>query len=271
MKKLQMLLVALMALALPSCMTIDSLITVKPDGSGTLVEKIVLKAAAKEMMAGLGGIAGEEAGNPLLDEAEYKARAEKLGAEFVSLKQIEGGDEGVEVSYKFADITKLKFTPSEGMSTGGDDADDDDEEEQPMTFSFSPGNPAKLTAKLPDDFHDIQSSAADAGAGGPGGEGGEEDAAAEAMGAQMMAMMAPMFKDMKMRVRMRFESEIVDTNATISKDNEVILMFMDFGKIVASEGGLMNLMEMDGSDREAINKIPGVKMQLEEEFEVTFK
>ena len=162
-----MLLVALMAIALPSCMTIDSLITVKPDGSGTLVEKIVLKAAAKQMMAGLGDIAGDGGGNPLLDEGEYKKRAEQLGAEFVGVKEIEGGEGGVEVSYKFADITKLKFTPSEGMSTGDDDADAADEEELPMTFAFSPGNPAKLTAKLPDDFHDIQSSAEGAGAGGP--------------------------------------------------------------------------------------------------------
>ena len=263
MKALKWFLLAIIVGTLPSCMTIDSVINVKPDGSGTVVDKIVLKPAAKQMLEGLGDAAG--GASPLLDEAAYKQRAETLGAEFVSVKKIEGEDDGVEVTYKFADIANLKFVPSEGASPSGG-AGDDSEQENPITFEFTAGDPAKLKVKLPDDFHDIKSSAQEAG----GGDEADAEGADE-LSDQMMAMMAPMFKDMKMRVRMHFEDEIVKTDATVSKGNDVIIMFIDFGKVVGTEGGLKKLMETDGSDRDAINTMPGVMLQLKDEFEVTFK
>jgi hypothetical protein len=226
-----------------------------------VVDKIIVTAAAKQMLEGLGDAAGGGV-DPLLDEAAYKQRAETLGAEFVSAKKLAGEDDGVEVTYKFADITDLKFVPSEGASPAGEPGDGSGQE-KPITFEFTAGDPAKLKVKLPDDFHDVKSNAQEAG--------GADEAGADELGDQMMAMMAPMFKDMKMRVRIHFENEIVKTDATVSKDNDVIILFIDFGKVVGTEGGLKKLMETDGSDREAINKMPGVKMQLKDEFEVTFK
>jgi hypothetical protein len=268
MKKLHLLLLTIVASALSSCMTIDSLITVEPDGSGTVVDKVVLKAAAKQMFKQMSGgeDAGEDAGDAtaeMLDEEQYKERAKQLGAEFVGVKKVAGDDDGVEVTYKFSDITKVKFTPFEGGMGGGMGGlgeDEEEEETEPVRFEFTPGSPATVKVKLPKDFHDLKS-----GAEGAGG-GGEDE-----VGPEMMAMMAPMFKDMKMRVRMRFGKEIVKTNATVSQGNNVILMFVDFGKVVAAPGGLKKMMEMDGKDRESINKTPGIKMELKDEFDVTFK
>lgn len=260
MKRLHSLLLAIVAFALPSCMTIDSLITVKPDGSGTVVEKTVLQAAAKQMLESLA--AGAEGGDPMVDEAQYEKRAKQLGAEFVGVKKLAGADEGVEVTYKFADISKLTYTPSEGgMSGGGPGGEGDEDEEaesKPITFAFTAGSPAKLVVKLPDDFHNPKSGAGDAA-------GGDEFDAAG------MAMMSQMFKGMKMRSRLRLENTIVKTDATISKGNEIVLMFVDFDKLLAGPGGLKKMMELDGSDREAINKTPGLKMELKDEFEVTFE
>lgn len=263
MKTLHLLFLAFIASALSSCMTIDSIITVKTDGSGTIVEKMVLKEAAKKMLEALPGVAEGE--NPMFDEAQYKARAKKLGVELVGVKKVEGKDDGVEVTYKFADISKLKYTPSEGSMSGGDlgageaGIEEPEEEDQPITFAFTPGSPAKLKVKLPDDFHDPK-----AGAGEAAGDADELDAAG-------MVMMAQMFKGMKMRALLRFEKKIVATDATISKNNDVILMFMDFDKVMGAPGGLKKLMELDGSDREAINKTSGLKMELKDEFEVTFE
>lgn len=255
MKTLRLLLLALAAAVFPSCMTIDSLISVNPDGSGTITDKVILKEAAKSMM----NMAADSGVNPLLDEKSYKERAKKLGAEFVGVKKIDGKDDAVEATYKFADISKIKYTPSDG----GMNQDEEEEADEPMTFEFTAGSPAKLKVITPKDFHNMKE-----GMNQGDEEGGE---AADAMGDAMLAMMAPMFKDMKMRARIKCGSEIVKTDATISKNNEVILMFIDFGKVLGGEGGMKKMMEMDGSDREAINKIPGVKMELKDSFEVEFK
>lgn len=261
MKKLRLILLAFAAAVLPSCMTIDSLLTVNVDGSGTLVEKIVLEEAAKSMMSAAGGA------DLLLDEAAYKKRGEQLGAEFVGVKKIEGKKDGVEASYKFADISKLKYTPSDGGMAGGDEEGDAPAEEvKPMTFEFTAGSPAKLKVILPEDFLNMKENANQGG----GDEEGDDEMA-DAMADGMLAMMAPMFKDMKMRSRIKCGSDIVKTDATISKGNEVVLMFMDFGKVVGSEGGLKKLMSMDGKDPEAINKMPGIMMELKDSFEVEFK
>ena len=266
MKTLRLLLLTIVASSFSSCMTVDSLITVEPDGSGTIVDKVVLKAAAKQMFGEMpGAVEGADPTAAMLDEKQYKERATKLGAEFVSAKKVAGDDEGVEITYKFSDINQVKFTPFDGGMSGGPEGSGDgdgEEESEPATFEFAAGSPATLKVKLPKEFHDLKSSAK--GADGGGDEAGE-------MGDQMLAMMAPMFKDMKMRASMKFGEEIIKTDATLSKGNNVILMWIDFGKVMSAPGGLKKMMAIDGKDRDAINQMPGIKMELKDEFEVTFK
>lgn len=273
--KIPHLFVALLALfGLNSCLQNESTMTLKKDGSGTIVEETVMGAQIVDMMEQMGAPAEAGAPDPLkdlYDEKKYQAAAAGYGegVEYVGLEKVaRDGGKGVKVTYKFADINKVKFSPGNSLKEMGGDAAPGDPgaeeaeeaeeaeaaeaavKEEPITFAYAGG---KLTIKFPDPKKKD--------------EGAEMPDVDDAQAAQAMAMM----KDMRMAARLVIEPGIAQTNATHVKESTITLMDVRFGELLANEGGMKVMKQLETDDRAALAAaVKGMKgIELETQKEVT--
>ena len=234
MKTLRLLAVALLfTLGLSGCLQIEKVVKLKPDGSGTIEETVLMSkqmvAQMEQMAKGFGGLTDEKADKPakgfdVMDEKKLKAAAAGMGegVTFVSAKKID--DEkvsGFVAVYAFTDISKVKLdqNPAESMPTpdGAKAGPKPDQKKEPVTFKFTKGSPAELVVKMPPpEFKNEPKK------GQP--EGADEMA---------MGMMKQMMKDMKVKMSVEVAGTIKETNAEYRDGSRVTLMEMDFNKLLA--------------------------------------
>jgi hypothetical protein len=264
-QKLFRLAAALMALfGLNSCLQNESTMTLKKDGSGTIVEETVIGAQILAMVGAMGAEAGaaaaEDPFKELYDEKKYQAAAAGYGpgVEYVGMEKVErDGGKGVKVSYKFADINKVKFTPGGSLKEMGeaeaDGAGAGGAKEEPVTFAYSGG---KLTIKFPDP------------------KKAEAEAAADGDDAEAAAAMA-MMKDMRIAARLVIEPGIEQTNAAYVKGNAITLMDVRVGELLSNEGGMKVLKKLETDDRaalaEAVKGMKGIELETQKEVSVQLK
>ncbi|GHC65336.1 hypothetical protein GCM10007100_36360 [Roseibacillus persicicus] len=247
------LLGAMVALVgLSGCLEMESTISVKKDGSGTLTEKATFGAQMAAMMK-MG--AGQEGGeDPFADFSEEKLKEKAAqygeGVEFVSVSK-EDKDGGIVITsiYKFSDINKVTYNPN-GMM---DDEEVVPDEELKM-FSFKDG---ELTVTFPNPAEEDFSFGDD--------EMGEEE----------MMMAAPMMAGLKITSKLEFEGGIETTNATYRDGNTVTLMSMNFDELMKNEGGLKVMSNLKKGSREdfakAVKEIKGFEMESQEKVKVKLK
>lgn len=257
------------ALVLSSCFEFETEITVKKDGSGTIVEETIFGAQVVEMLemaAAQGGGAGQNPLADLKDEEKAKKKAAAYG-EGVSLVKIEevkkNGGKGVRVTYKFTDINKVSFNPSGALAEMGDmggpgAAVVEKAKDENAKFKFADG---KLTIILP------EGEAADDIAEDAGGDIDPND--------PQTAMMMEMMKGMKMSAKITADPGIAETNATHREGNTITLFEMEFDKILKNPEGMKALQKIDMKDRakaaEALAKVEGATAETKKEVTVTIK
>lgn len=253
-----------MALLTSACLQVESTISLKKDGSGTVTEELVLgeqMVAMLEMAKAQAGAAGGGAQDPMaemLDKAKAEARAKKMGegVELVSVSKIDAnGKLGVKTVFKFADINKLKYSSSSAM--GEMEGVEVEEDDSAPTFKYADG---KLTI--------IQKN--------PDAEAGDKDAAGEEaddqMDEQAMAMMQGMMKDMRMTTKIKIESGIKKTNATHVDGDTVTMADIQFGKLLADPEKLKVMQKGDFDDvKKALEGVDGVKFEANEKVEIELK
>jgi len=153
----------MLCLFLSSCFDSTTKITVRPDGSGTIEETVIVRRVAieqirnmvGEMARGLGGNQEsiETHGLNLFDESKLRADATKLGdgVEYQSGQRIvnEHG-EGYRAVYTFADISRLRINqnPSEKIPGAGT-VKLPTQPKEFVTFEFTRGSPNRLVVYLP--------------------------------------------------------------------------------------------------------------------------
>jgi len=276
MKKFALLLASIGAmLALNSCLQNEMTITVKADGSGTVVEETVFGAQMSAMMGGLGGLGGE-AGAPqedpmaeMFSEKTAKEKAAKMG-EGVTVAKVEkidkDGKKGGRITYAFKDINKLKVglgsgmdaldSMGEGMGPGADAAGDaaaEVEDVEDLVQFKMEGK--KLTVILPQPDKDAEV---------PAVEIPEKEEEQSPEDAQAEAMAKAMFADMKMSMKL-----------VIVEGNTITLMEMNFGELMKDDKGMKLLDQMEGKSPQEVAKlvegINGVKFETKESFTVDVK
>lgn len=269
MKALRLLFAAFLALCgLTGCLQMEQVVKLKPDGSGTVVETVVLSkaglASMEQMMGALGpGQKKEGAGAvpDLYDEAKLKAAASKMGegVTFVSAERIDGEQgKGFKAIYAFTDINKLKLdqNPGEALAGNGGPKPHGDKKE-PILFQFDKGSPAQLTLKMPaPDFKPKE----------PQPEGMEDMA---------MQMMKQMFKDMHISLAVEVEGTISETNAEYRDGSRVTLMDMDFNKVMADPEKFKALAKANPQSlqeaKTLIKGLDGVKIETAPEVKIQFQ
>lgn len=284
MKLLRSLALALVVLlGVTGCLQVEKVVKLKPDGSGTIEETVVISKTfveqMKQMTAGLGALGGGQpaAGGAaptfnLMDEKKLKEGAAKMGegVTFVSAKPVTTATgEGFTATYAFTDINKIKLSkdlndsmPSAGgaglsmapkIKTGA-----------PLTFAFAKGAPASLTVTLPPPDLGAKDTAK------------KEAPAAPAGGDEMAAMMMrEMFKDMKITVAIEVAGKIAQTDATHAAGSRVTLMEMDFNKVLANPekfNALAKAQPKSMADAEVLLKgVEGIKIETQPKVTVKFQ
>lgn len=262
------LLSLLAAGSLSSCFQSETIIRLNKDGSGTLTEETGFGAKAIEMLAQLAAFGGDAAKDPLAEmvsEDKAKARAATLG-EGVTFEKVEptakDGGKGAKVTYRFADINKLKISPDEAAKSSipqmpGQPAPATPKSE-PVTFGYEGG---KLSIKVPQPKNDEV----------PAGEAPP----VQEIGAEEEKQMKELFAGMRVSVKVVIEQGISATNASYVDDNTITLVDMDFGKMMEKPGTIQKMASMGRGNpekaMEEMKKLDGVKVETKPDVEVTLK
>lgn len=257
---------AISLFGLCSCFQVESTISVKKDGSGTITEVTMFGDQMKMMIDMAAAQGGQNGKNPLAqmtDKAKAQERAKKMGegVELVSIEKIDAdGKLGVKTVYKFADINKLNYSAGSAMDMGdmpGGAAKK--AEDSGMTFKFADGK-LSIIQKKPK---------------AEGEEGGAKDdgaAAPEEMDPQMLAMMQGMMKDMRVTTKVKIEPGIAKTDATHVEGDVITLADIQMGKIMADPEKLKALQSGDfDKAKKALKGVDGIKFEDKETISVEMK
>jgi hypothetical protein len=266
-------LLPLLALPTAGCIQFETLVKVKPDGSGTIVQTMTMSAETMEMMKSMKGDGAkvEGAGKPMALEAkdieQAKAEAAKMGegVTFVKAEPIDTKQaKGMRAIYAFTDVTKLKV--SQKPSSPGGPAPGATETDDAMKFGLAKsagGNPV-LTVTMPD-LKTAAKSPATSKTPARTAEGPPE----------AMAMMKQMFKGLRIAIAIEPEGRLVQTNSPFVEGSRVTLMEMNFDALLADEARLKQFSAaMEGgsiADAKRLMKgLAGVKINLDPEVKIEF-
>ena len=284
--------IGLIFLCLVGCLQVDTLIKVKPDGSGTIEETFMMSKEVVQLMKGMfeqmmEGLAEPGKGPPakqpeqkqakesfdLFDEAKLKQEAgtKGEGVTYVSGKKITTDTfEGYKAIYAFADINKLKLNqnPSHSVPSGPSGSDSENKEE-PVTFHFTKGGPATLIVKLPEEKPVKKDDSAESA------EAPKPSPAEKQQSEMMLAQMKQMFKGMKIVMAIEVEGAVVQTNATHREGSRITMMELDFGKLLEMPEKLLQFSQLEPETLEDAKKfmkdLPGIKAEMNKEVMIKFK
>ena len=273
MRTLKLAVLALVATWNVACLSVDSVIKVKADGSGTIEQTMLVNASAMGMMSMMGGGDDKDAAKKvdpaaMFSKEKLAAEAAKLGegVTFVSSEPATSGEmTGVKAVYAFKDFNTLKMTTSlpDMEKVGGDAAAKGDR--LPMVLTRN-GDNALITLDLLDQMKNAEAKRS--------GEAKAESK--QEMPKEMMAMFAPMFKDMRIAISVEPVGTLVRTNATHVDGKRVTVLDVAFGEIFADPKGMDKLEALGDSPsidqlRTALKGMKGIKINEVEKLEIEFK
>jgi hypothetical protein len=246
-----------MGVVASGCINSASLVKIKPDGSGTIEQTMLVNMAAiKGLMSGMGASQTKESGG-VLNEAEFKRAGERMGVRPVSLTPMkEGGFEGAKAIYAFDDITKVRVdqdpqlggraagtTPGSRVSTS------------PIKFGLTrQGATSVLTITVDEKAADSATARA------------QDAPSLESIDPAMMQMIKTMFDGFRILIDVEVDGKIVKTNADYVSGSRITLLEVDMAGVFADEAKLKALQSkvQPGSSiselRPYLKDIKGVKV-----------
>lgn len=292
---LNLCLIVFLSVLLNGCMDSNVVVRLKPDGSGTIEETLLMSKAVVEQMSMMmsqmaqtvpDGQGEEQVALPasmpqsafnLFDEKKLQEKAAKYGegVTYISGEKVETQTQsGYKAVYAFTDINKIRIKqdPDAGMPQGavsmaGGDVEKE-EKDDALTFCFTKGDPASLVLKQ---HFEQPSDKAGTSVQAPSSDEEEGEMADE----MMPGPMAEMFKGMRMAIFLDLEGDIVETNATHRDGNIITIMEMDFAKILEDPERFKAFSKASPKSvseaRELMKDFPGIKVDLNEELVVKFK
>lgn len=270
------------------CIQDNMSINVKPDGSGTIEETVLVGNGFLEMMQGMSKSMGKEgkespgAGDVKMDQtkdqtivtemmekAKNSAKDFGEGVRFVSAKPAKTQTaSGYTAVYSFDDINGVmldqnpgKKTPSKGRDKGDDDSKATSENDT-IKFVFTKGSPAKLAVHMPPPRPATRDEKA-------------KDKQPAADDPNAIEMIKAIFKEMGMSIVLTMEGDIVKSNATYRSGRTVTLIDMDFGKLISDPELLKKINKEQPQSVEEMKKmvkgIEGLKMEFTNPVIIDFK
>ena len=271
-KALTVVLLCLSPFLVAGCLQMERIVRVNRDGSGVLIERLVLGGGMVEMLRGTSAATQPE-GQPfsIRDDEELRGKAANFGegVRFLSAKDLETDfGKGFEARYAFTDINKLRVGQDPGESMPGEQAAAvKDDESKFTTFTFHPANPAELIVHWPVEEADAEPEADSAEA--------SDEASSPEQEQMAMEMMKTAFKDMRVAIHIEVVGDILETNATHRRGSRVTLMELDFGELISNEAALRSMAgnkpDSVADMKELMKLIPGLKIEIEPDVTIRFQ
>jgi hypothetical protein len=260
-------------LLLSGCLQSEKTVTVRPDGSGTVEERFLMRTEFVQMIAGMAESASGESFS-LLDREKLREEASDMGngVSFESAEEVQTDwGQGYVVRYSFDDISTLRLNqnPGDNVPTQGSGGPDTETTEY-VEFSFTEGSPAELEISLPRPTEGSDGSdSSDGGMGSEGGMGGED------IGDSQLQQVMQFYRDMKIVLQMEFEDRIVNTNASFREGNTITLMNLDFNAILEDQERAKGLLSQEADSlaelQNALGDVSGVQAESEPTVRVLFR
>lgn len=212
----------------------------------------------------------------MFTEETIRSAAENMGAgvRYDNHEMIDTPEHtGYMATYVFDDVSTVnvsqnpmsKVPDMPGMtSSEGEDGD------ELVAFRFTPGNPATLVIRPPQDLNDDgdEEPASDEGVS----ETDEQDIEE---GEEGMEQMKEFLRDMRMLLQVRVEGGITSTNATYVEGSTVTMMDINFNTLLDDPERFKELEKAENAGPEAmkalLKSIPGLRVETEEEVSVSFR
>lgn len=263
----------LAAVLLGGCMDVSTTLTVRPDGSGTVSERLTISPQFATMLQSMKQMGDSTASAPgLFTEDEIQKDASSLGMRLESVEMISSAEgEGFEAIYGFDNLNDVHFDPSPDDVLPAEASQQTDENPfqllSAVDVSYTPGSPATLTIRMPRDEAIDDETAEDTLSET------EEDEPSP----QERQMIREMMEDAGLRLVVTIDGEIVETNATHRSGSTITLMDMDFGELVQDTAAFDRMMEANQSSVspqetiESLNALPGITIETQEAITVRFR
>lgn len=263
----------LIAGLLLGCVNVTSTLTVRPDGSGTVTERMMLPPQVTMMLQSLQQMGDSTTKNGLFTEDEVRQRIESmpgLRLESVTMLSNEEG-EGYEAVYAFENLNEANYDPAPGGVLPEEAAESHRETPfdilSAVDLSFTPGSPATLTIRMPrnEDNSEVDD---DSLSFGP-----SDDPSTS----QETRMLRQMLKDSGVRLAVQVEGTIVETNATHRSGSAVTLFDVDFGTLMQDSTAFSRMMSENQSVESTtaayghLNTLPGVTIEPQETVTIRFQ
>ncbi len=262
-----LIVVLALAPALAGCLTSESVIRLRADGSGT-VESVVL--VNEDAMRGMGSLFGapdgdgDKAGSTSgfsFDPDSLRADVEKLGrgVRFVSSEPVtRGALKGARMVYAFDDVNALRIDPDpSGLSQGGAGGN------APIALRMT--RQANGNAVLTITFDDTPpSSSSPQPESTPGGQADGFGLDLQDMPPGMEAMIAEMFNGFRVAIDIEVDGAIVRTSSPFVAGSRVTVLEMDLGALLKDKTGMTRLTSIPpsatpGAMAAAFKGVTGVK------------
>jgi hypothetical protein len=277
MKKLAKLIVLLLvSCGLAGCFQIDHVVTVSPDGSGTVEETFMISRQIAESMSafaeGMGeqmGVEGKEKSAPkeqsFFKDDDIKKRAGGFGTDvtFVSMKRISNKQfEGYKALFSFRDINKLRLDQSDvGMPKQM--GQERDKTPKGTEFVFTPGKTARLVIKqLKKDETAVKTVP-------------ETTLPDKETSAEELAMVRQVFDGLRMSTTIVIKGTVIESNATHRNGSIITLAEIDLGKLLDKPEVLAKMAELKPGDQvaamEMFKQFPGMKIDMNDELRISFR
>ncbi len=269
------------------CIQDNMVINIKPDGSGTIEETVLMGNSFIEMMQGLSkgmsetgaqDAAGSRETKPKKDESVVTEMMEKAktnakefgeGVKFLSVKPAKTETAaGYTAVYSFNDINKVTLNQNPGKKSPGESkkeaADAEAAKSDTIRFAFQKGPVSRLSVTMPPPKTGEKKDKKD-----------EAQKKEEADDPNAIEMMKSMFKDMKVSIVVNVMGDIVKTNATYRTDKKITLVDMDFGKLINDIALLKKINQAQPQSIEEVKTmvkgIEGLKIEFTNPVTIDFK
>ncbi len=252
------------ALACSACFQLSTVIRVKPDGSGTIDQRLVFTQAAVAQLrqfAALGGGRGGTSGafDPLSEQQARDAAATLgPGVTYVPSVPIDS-PEGVgrDIRYAFTDVNTLKLDQAPPPPRGMPSPPAGSAAEQRVTFAMTKqanGN-SLLTITVPQ----LPALSGKAQTSGPT--------------AEQLAMFKPMLAGARLSIAVEPAGRLVATSSPYVAGQRVIVLELNLDDLLRDET-LLQRLQAARTPEEAkaiLKEVPGLKANLEPEITIEFQ
>ena len=233
------------------CITSDTLLKVKPDGSGTMeLTFLVNTELFKELGQMMGGESTSKSKSSMPTPEEMaKQLSQMKGVRLVSQTPVKrDGAEGARIVLAFDDINQI--TVSEDLP--GKDFKPSPEDAVKFALRKLPSGNALLSVQFPDK----PGEAAGTPSQNQPRQNQPKNRSAERMDPEMMKMVAGFFKGMRVTIAVDVEGTLVKTSSPYAEGNRVTLLDVDFGQLMADPAALEKMETLPLGPDTSITEAP---------------